>query len=269
MNAILDILMQDAAVWRGGDIAHIAQTLTSGFPGLDRLLPGGGWPKGALTELLLEHQGIGELRLILPAIGEITRTEGWVALVAPPYIPYAPALVSLGVDLNHLVVLEPRALKDQWWAAEQALRAGSCSAVVFWPSTIDERNLRRLQLAAQTGGAAGFVFTPAARAAQASPAPLRIRLSPAGSDLEVQILKRRGSLVETPLRLDVGSVRDSLVTGRTTEPIKPFPDVKPRSRAIPLRANKHYPNGADSKRIWDRAIAHSDEVKRSASQERR
>lgn len=270
----LDPVLQHPAVWKGQSMASAIKSLSTEFVALDELLPGGGWQQGAVTELLLENEGIGELRLLIPALGSITHAGGWVALIATPYVPYAPALARLGINLNQLIVLEARALKDQWWAAEQALRAGSCEAVVFWPKIIDDRNLRRLQLAAQTGGSIGFVFTSAARAAHPSPAPLRIKLAAAAHGLQVNIIKRRGSLVEAPLLIDVG-MEDSFrppVTDASAR--KLYPDIRPRTRTVSPKpifptTTKHYPNGIDSKKIWDQVLARGDTVKRSSSEDRR
>lgn len=271
MQSLLDNLTQNALVWRGDALAPASGSLSTGFADLDCLLPGSGWPRGAITEILLEHQGIGELRLIVPAVRDITHAGGWVVFVAPPHLPYAPALARLGINLNQIILLDVKALKDQWWAAEQALRAGSCSAVLFWPRTIDDRGLRRLQLAAEAGGTTGFVFAPVTRALQASPAPLRLKLAPAHDKLRINILKRRGSLLETPLLLDVDVIPHSLLLPVVPPISLPWRDHQ-RARqhdttAIP-RITKHYPNGADSKRLWDKVIARGDTVRRSTSQDR-
>jgi hypothetical protein len=222
MNAIAKQPLLSAQVWRGDQLAPAGgETLPTGFATLDAELPGGGWPRGAVTELMPKTQGIGELRVLLPAMAQLTTRGEWVALIAPPYIPYAPALERMGVDLRQIVVLETRALKDQWWAAEQALRAGSLGMVIFWTENVDDRLLRRLQTAARTGNAAGFIFAAPAHAAQTSPAPLRIALSAAGNALEVTLLKRRGSLLAQPICLPMAEPRTAL----DPPPSRPQPAV--------------------------------------------
>ena len=63
----LQELFQRSAVWRIGDRPPPrTDGLATGFTALDRELPDGGWPRGALTELLCDHTGIGELALMLP-----------------------------------------------------------------------------------------------------------------------------------------------------------------------------------------------------------
>ena len=133
----------------------------------------------------------------------MSREDGWLLLVAPPWIPYAPALVARGIRLSKLVVVDTRSDKDTLWAAEQSLRAGNCSAVLAWPAAINERSLRRLQLAAEEGGSFGAIFGAAARAAPSSPAPLRMQLGMRQNRLTVRIIKRRGSGRMPTLWLDV------------------------------------------------------------------
>ena len=65
-----------------------------------------------------------------------------------------------------------------------------------------ERELRRLQLAAEASGASGFLVSPG-RAAQGSPAALRLAISGRGSRTVVRILKRRGGDVPAPVTLDL------------------------------------------------------------------
>jgi protein ImuA len=113
--------------------------------------------------------------------------------VAPPYPLHAPAWAAAGVDLARLAVVSPASERDALWAMEQALASGAPRAVVGWASHADARALRRLQVAAVTGGALAFLFRPSRAAAEASAAPLRLRLAgAAGGGLAVRILKRRG-----------------------------------------------------------------------------
>jgi len=57
-------LLDRSDIWRGDSLNRAGTpTVACGFPELDAELPGGGWPAGALTEILPAHEGIGELRL--------------------------------------------------------------------------------------------------------------------------------------------------------------------------------------------------------------
>lgn len=204
MNAQLDSLLRHPGIWRGDRPEVPAQPgLATGHPALDALLPGGGWPRGALTELILQEEGIGEFSLLLPALAALSREERWIALLAPPHIPYAPALASGGVELSRLLLVRTAGSDDTLWAMEETLRSGACGAVLAWPAAINERFQRRLQLAAEAGGSTGIWFTHARQASSASFATLRLKLAPAPAGLEVRFVKRRGGGDVPPLVLDV------------------------------------------------------------------
>lgn len=206
----LDTLLQRADIWRGGE--HFLRNpaagerplaVASGRDALDTLLPHGGWPLGALTELLLPRHGVGELRLLLPALAQLSRQDRWLVWITPPHLPYAPALTRAGIQLARLLLVRHEDAGQQYWAMEQALRSGACGAVLGWPSEPDNRVLRRLQLAAEAGHAMGVLFRPEAAAAQASPAALRLRLEPSADGLMIHILKRRGGWSSGPVKVQV------------------------------------------------------------------
>ncbi|MBI1284755.1 MAG: translesion DNA synthesis-associated protein ImuA [Thiobacillus sp.] len=204
MSASLESVLQHPGIWRGNQRAQTAEdALPTGFAALDALLPGGGWPRGALTELLIERQGIGELRLLMPTLASLSRADGWLAWVAPPYVPYAAALAAAGIDLKRLVVAKPPSEADAWWTAEQALRSGACGVLLAWLRAADERRMRRLQLAAETGHTWGVLFRHARAAQDRSPAALRLLLEPAANGLAVHVLKRRGGPVSQPVILSM------------------------------------------------------------------
>lgn len=201
-SAALETVLRHPGVWRRKSPAVAAvDVLPSGHAVLDALLPGGGWPRGALCELLSEHDGLGECSLLLPTLAALTRARRRVVLVAPPYIPYAPALAAAGVDLQHVVQIDA-AHADTHWTAEQCLRSGCCGAVLHWLAHGDYRELRRLQLAAESSGTPGFVFRPLAAASQASPSALRLRITSAADGTRFELIKCRGRVGgTTQLRL--------------------------------------------------------------------
>ncbi|MCB1916565.1 MAG: translesion DNA synthesis-associated protein ImuA [Rhodocyclaceae bacterium] len=189
-------------VWRGARFAAPPPSgRPSGFAALDAVLPGGGWPRGALIELLCEQPGIGELSLLLPQMRQVAAPR-WLAWVAPPWTPYAPALAQAGVPLERLLWVAPERPREIRWATRQALLSGSCALVLTWQSELDMAALRRLQLAAEQGATPLFLFRRRRAALQPSPAALRLQLD-VGDDgeLSVRVLKRRGPLLAAPLRL--------------------------------------------------------------------
>ena len=165
----------------------------SGWTELDAILPGGGWQAGTVVELMPTATGIGELRLLLPALARITGAGRHVTLIAPPYIPFAPALSQHGVRLERLLVIQAQHADDILWAAEQSLRCRSFGAVLAWPATIRDREVRRLQLAAEAGGSTGFLYRSLDAARESSPAALRLKLRRTeNSALQIDVLKCRG-----------------------------------------------------------------------------
>lgn len=206
MGRPLEFLLQHPGIWRGDRISTVAlPSIPTGFYDLDAQLPGGGWPRGALTEIIHEREGIGELRLLIPVLARLSLDEFWIAWINPPYLPYAPALAGLGVDLSRIMIIRTQSASNTLWAMEQALRSGSCAAALAWPNGLNERSLRKLQLAAETGKSWGVYFTPANLASAASSAALRLRLSPQQGRLKVQVIKRRGGGWAAPLMLTPGT----------------------------------------------------------------
>lgn len=166
---------------------------------LDKELPGGGWPTACLSEVLPAHEGIGELRLMGPGLACLSSQGRRLAWVAPPYLPYAPALDAAGIELERLLIVRTRTAAEALWAAEQALRSQACGAVLLWSATCDHAALRRLQLAAEHGRALALLFRPPTAHSRASPAALRLRLDSANGGLAVHILKRRGPPLHRPV----------------------------------------------------------------------
>jgi hypothetical protein len=199
----LEEILRHPRIWRGNALAGSVPAVPTGFAELDAELPGGGWPAGSLTELLLPAKGIGELGLLAPALARLTCAGKRVVWLAPPYLPYAPALAAAGIDLPHLVLVRAAGRRDALWAAEQALRAGSCHALLAWLPNPNYAHLRRLAVAAEASRAFLALFRPPQAAAEPSPACLRLALEPAEGGLRVHILKRRGAQSAAPLLLPV------------------------------------------------------------------
>ncbi len=256
-------LLHNPLVWRGDGRARVEHAVASGFAELDGELPGGGWPQGSLIELLVDHEGIGELRLLLPALGRLARSGAWIALVAPPHLPYAPAFAGAGIDPARVAVVDAKEEKDRWWAAEQVLRADSAAVLLFWPQSISDARLRRLAVAAQDTAMLAFLFAVSARAASPSPAPLRIRLSPDGGGLRLDVFKRRGGVTRKPLRLDVAAAAFSGFGDRPAEEsVRPLPRPDRPAASRLASFNRRHPVGIPAAQIWNRALARADEVRR-------
>ncbi len=192
-------------VWRGRERA-IQTTEPTGWTALNSHLPGDGWPVGSVTELICDRTGIGEFGLLMPLVARLTNAGKRVAFVAPPYLPYAHGLAGHGVKLGRVVLLSPESPDEALWAAEQTLRSSSFGLVAVWPKAVSDRDLRRLQLAAETGGAVAVLYRPRSAASQHSTAALRIAVSSSEMGLKLEILKNRGG---SPSELSLPLLNDS------------------------------------------------------------
>src|SRR5215472_14830140 len=184
-------LLEHPAIWRGRSAAQ-RSGLSSGFAALDEYLPDSGWPRTGLIEILVSRFGSGELTLLVPALATLTRAAAarWCVWVAPPLVPFAPALVSCGVVLDRVAVVGgARPL----WAFEQTLGSGACDAVLGWVRQVKPRDIRRLQLAAERGRTLGVLFRPRRAAREASAAVLRLSVEPLAAGVRLTILKGRSA----------------------------------------------------------------------------
>lgn len=198
------------SLWLGHQLGrHADPPVPSGFAALDAELPGGGWPRRVLTELMLPHPGIGELRLLAPSLVAAQRADRLVMLFDPPAALSGAGLAQLGFDVEQLLIVHTRARvipgTDTLWALEQALKSGHVGGVIAWlPPRLRAERLRRLQLAAHAHDGPAFVMRETSAAQRPSAAPLRLALRPGGIDvLTLRLLKRRGPPLEKSLHLDL------------------------------------------------------------------
>src|SRR5687768_7637760 len=134
-------------IWRGDALGFSADPVVpSGFSELDRELPGGGWPVRNLTELLLPAGGVGEIRLLSQALGQITRSGKNILLVAPPHVPYMHAWESLGIDSRRVMIIRAYKPGERLWALEQAIRSTAFGVVIGWLPEVGQQMTRRLQI---------------------------------------------------------------------------------------------------------------------------
>ena len=222
------------SLWLGHQLGRSAeQGLPSGFAALDGQLPGGGWPRRVLSELLLPHPGIGEIRLLSACLVSMQRAGRLVMLFDPPAALSPWALADLGFDVEQLLIVNTRSRvvpgSDSLWALEQSLKSGHVGAVLAWlPPRLRAERLRRLQLAAHAHDGPAFVLRELAAAERPTATPLRLALKPRGADvLEVRILKRRGPPLEAALRLALPPVLSKVAAQRAHAGVVRPPVLRP------------------------------------------
>ncbi|MBN3762334.1 translesion DNA synthesis-associated protein ImuA [Burkholderia sp. Ac-20365] len=186
------------SIWRASQLAHgRGRVVETGYPVLSREFPGGGWPVAALVDLLVQQAGIGEFRLLRPALTAIP--GGSVALVNAPHLPDGLGLHYIGVPVERVMLVKAANSGDALWSVEQILRAGTCSAVIFWAQHVKDSSLRRLHLAAQSTESIFVMVRPLASSQDSSPATLRLALRPTHDGLVIDIVKRRGPVPAGPI----------------------------------------------------------------------
>ncbi len=196
-----------------GDEAE-AVRCSSGCPALDRLLPQGGFRRGALVEWCAAARGGGAGTLALLAAREACRSGGTLLVLDRRRGFYPPAAAVWGLDLGRLLIVRPRDKADELWALDQALRCPAVAAVWAPLREIDGRTFRRLQLAAEQGGGLGLLLRPAAARDEPSWADVRLLVEPVAGEaavrrLRVEVLRCRGSRAgaRVELELDEGQGR--------------------------------------------------------------
>jgi len=194
-------LLEHPAIWRGRSAAR-AEVLPTGCAAFDACLPGRGWPRTGLIEILVSRFGVGELYLLFPALAALTRRPAarWCVWVAPPLEPYAPALSAHGAVLERMLVVRPSGQggnpqrgPESLWAFEQTLGSGASDIALAWATRSPRaRAIRRLQLAAEHGKSLGVLFRPLRAARESSAAVLRVAVEPNLDGARVTLLKSRG-----------------------------------------------------------------------------
>ncbi|CAM2192086.1 protein ImuA [Paraburkholderia kururiensis] len=207
------------SLWRASQLARgRGRVVDTGYPVLSAELPGGGWPLGGLVDLLVQQSGIGEMRLLRPALSALGSRP--VSLVQPPHLPNGLGLAYIGLGLERFLYVRAQKTADALWSTEQILRSGSAGALIFWAQRVPSSSLRRLHLAAQSSETLFVMVRPALTAQDSSPAVLRLAIRPSADGLMVDILKRRGPPRAEPLPV----------------PLQPTPVLFSRHARLPRRS---------------------------------
>lgn len=191
------------------------QYLSSGMAEVDRLLPEGGLPTGAVVEWIAEHSGQSAASIALTLASGLLTLPGCVAVIDGRAEFHAAALSAVGIPLSRLLLIRPGAESDRTataarspqatataaattlrslptqqadtlWALEQAARCPGVRLVVCWLGRVSSTALRRLQLAVERSGTTVFLIRPASVRKEPSWSDLRFTLS-ANDDATVRL----------------------------------------------------------------------------------
>jgi protein ImuA len=209
------------AVWRGSDLGALTvRACSSGWPELDRELPGGGFPARSITEILSPQPSVLEWRMLGPALAAIAEAGKQIVVVSPPKPPHLPGLLRAGMKESATVWIRADAPAQRLWATEQLVKANSAGAIVAWLPQARAEQIRRLQVCALACEAPVFLFRPEAARHDSSASPLRMHVT-MGTDWEllVNVFKRRGPAHVSVVRLrSVPAGLEDILTPRLQRP---------------------------------------------------
>jgi hypothetical protein len=184
---------------------------------------------GMLVEWLsgLAHSGAATLSLLCAR--EACRLGGALVVIDRLQTFYPPAAAAWGIDLNRLIIVRPRGMREALWATLQSLRSPAVAAVWVPLEKLDSREFRQLQLAAQTGRTLGLLLRPAHVSGQPSWADVRLLLkgrrwrAKGGSAfhlppsalrlIEVHVLRQRGARPGRSIILEINDATHTIQEG--------------------------------------------------------
>lgn len=184
--------------------AQRAGFVSTGWPAIDALLPGGGFPRGSLSELA-GGSASGKTAVALSTLAKACGERGIVAFVDGRGELYPPAVRPLGLDLERLLIVRPRGpagaavAHSALWAAEALLASGAFEAVAIDVAVelmrsvpeVTAAMLRRLRAAAEKGGCVAlWLSRPGSVRA---PAAVRVELAAAQGGWRARCAFARGA----------------------------------------------------------------------------
>lgn len=187
MTDLISLLQQRSLVWHGAQQKAACSSQSTHYPELDQKLDGG-FPEHGVVGIA-GLSAIGELRLLLPFLHQQTRL---LVYIHPPGQICAEQLHHYGVELSRVLVIYPDKAIDALWAAEQCLKSGACAAVLLWQTAVEVHQVKRLQVAAETGKSVLFWYRSTNKSEVSLPVSLNLNLMANDHGLDIHINKRKG-----------------------------------------------------------------------------
>lgn len=167
----------------------------TGVAQLDELLPGGGWPKGGLVEIIVPRGCTDATALVLPALARLSRQGRWLAMVTPPHAARSAVFTARGINASRLMQVNPHPGRSGLWTVESMLSSGDCSAVLAWPVCATGLMDKRLQKAAVAGRALCVLFRYGCVPAHNSGVDIRLKLETSETGRAVYLINSPGEIV--------------------------------------------------------------------------
>nr|WP_086941010.1 translesion DNA synthesis-associated protein ImuA [Thaumasiovibrio occultus] len=207
MNELINLLERKHLIWRGCANDESTDCLSSGFALFDEKT-NGGFPRQGVIEVSSEW-GIGELRLLYSVLKEKVASR-LLVLIQPPGYVNAAYFQRQGIALDKVLVISPSAPNDALWAAEQCLKSGACGAVLLWQEEYEIHQIKRLQMAAETGDSLQWLFHLPQPQRISLPVTLSLALTPDENGTGVEVVKRKGGWSKGRFVVDMRSVSPQL-----------------------------------------------------------
>ena len=157
MNKSLSVLNNHPQIWRARNQKQSETKFSLGFPRLDKALNGGVASTGLVR--IASLTGVGELSLFKRVICQ-HRTHKLVVFINPPGLLQSPWLENLGLKAQQVLVVKAGTEQESLWAAEQCLKSTACHCAVLWSNAVNQKEARRLQVAATHNDALCLLYTP-------------------------------------------------------------------------------------------------------------
>ncbi|WP_087016276.1 translesion DNA synthesis-associated protein ImuA [Thaumasiovibrio subtropicus] len=219
MHELIEQLQNQHLVWHGSEQPCVKAVQQTGYTVLDNQLAGG-FPRHGVVEICTSL-GIGELRLLQTFLSK--HQQRLIVFIAPPGHVNAAYLASQGIATEQVVIIYPTSTNDALWAAEQCLKSGACAAVMLWLENMEIHQVKRLQLASETGDCLQFLFRPKQDYGMSLPVSLSLGLAPHEQGIAVEIRKRKGGWSQGEFVVDMTAQVPALTVAPRHSDVIPFP----------------------------------------------
>lgn len=225
MNNLIEQLQNKRLIWRANQQRDFAKGNSTGFKELDQALQGG-FPEHGVIDIETPN-GIGELRLLLPALqARQQQHKRLLVFIGAPMQINGEMLAEFGFPLEQILLVQPSKAEHALWSAEQCLKSGCAHSVLLWQQDLEIAQAKRLQLAAEQGDALHFILRHQRQLSLSLPVNLAMKLRPYQQGISVQVTKRKGGWPDGVLNIDMRAMWPQLTLDKNNNNIIPFPHSK-------------------------------------------
>jgi cell division inhibitor SulA len=115
---------------------------------------------GLISEFVYDEQQSSVVQLLLPVLHHLSTQSRWLLWLTPQQKLSRHWFFQAGLPVDKIVQINQIHAMPAFNAMEKALQSGNYSVVLGWLPELDNHQRERLYLAAQQGGAYGFIMRP-------------------------------------------------------------------------------------------------------------